>query len=170
MVKSVAPGRASSAPTTRSPCSSVMPFTPNAARPIERTSFWSKRMAMPCEVPMITSSSPFACMTATSSSSSSMDRGFRTILVVLLRRPQLLHCPQRGDLLALREGDQVDDGLAPGCAPGLRQLMHLEPEHAALAGEDEHVGVRAGDEDLLDEVLFGGARAGLPAPSAPLRA
>jgi len=97
-------------------------------------------------------------------------RGFRSVLVVLLRRPQLLHRAQRGDLLALRERDQVDDRLAPGGAPGLRQLMHLEPEHATLAGEDEHVRMRAGDEDLLDEVLFGGARAGLPAPSAPLRA
>src|SRR6266446_1819006 len=202
MVKSVDPARASSAPTTWSPCSSVIPFTPKAARPMGRTSFWSNRIAIPCAVPMITSSSPLACITDTSSSSPSMERalsplgrgranasslvrlispfwvtkmmygpaatwtalaatrgllrgrglfsGLGAVLLALLRGPQLLHRQQRGDLLAFGERHQVDDGLPAGGAPCLRQLVHLEPEDAALAGEDEHVCVRAGDEDLLD--------------------
>ena len=41
-----------------------------------RTSFWSKRMAMPEAVPMMTSSSPLASMAATSSSVSSIESAF----------------------------------------------------------------------------------------------
>ena len=44
--------------------------------------------------------------------------------------------------------------LALGVAPGQRQLVDLEPVHLADAREEEQEVVRAGDEEVLDLVLF----------------
>ena len=44
-------------------------------------------------------------------------------------------------------------GLPLRRAAGLRDLVHLEPVAAPVVGEDQHVVVRAGDEQVLDEVL-----------------
>src|SRR5665647_1903796 len=58
------------------------------------------------------------------------------------------------DLLVLAQRQQVHDVLALGVAPGQRQLVDLEPVHLADAREEEQEVVRAGDEEMLDLVLF----------------
>ena len=47
--------------------------------------------------------------------------------------------------------------------------MHLEPEHLAPRREDQDVGVRRGDEQVLDEVLLARRRADLASSAAALR-
>ena len=44
-------------------------------------------------------------------------------------------------------------GLPLRRAARLRDLVHLEPEAAAVVGEDEDVVVRRADEEVLDEIL-----------------
>ena len=81
----------------------------------------------------------------------------------------LLHRQQRVDLLALLERQQIHHRLAARAAPGLRQLVDLEPVDLAAVGEAQHgvVGVR--DEQLLDEVLVLDRGGGLAASAAALR-
>ena len=52
----------------------------------------------------------------------------------------------------------------------LRDRVHLQPVHAAAVGEDEHVGVRRGDEEMLDDVLFLRLHADAAFAAAALRA
>ena len=61
-----------------------------------------------------------------------------------------------GDLLALREVQQVDDRPAAAVAAKLRQVVDLLPVDLALVGEEQQVGVRAGDEEVLDRVFLVG--------------
>src|ERR1700732_2977041 len=49
-------------------------------------------------------------------------------------------------------------------------LVDLEPVDAPLVGEDENVGVRGGDEEMLDEVLVARLHAGAAGASAALHA
>ncbi len=65
-----------------------------------------------------------------------------------------------GDLLALGEVQQVDHGPAAAVAGQLRQVVDLAPVDLALGGEEEQVGVRAGDEEVLDGVFLFGLGAG----------
>ena len=58
------------------------------------------------------------------------------------------------DLLVVLDGKQVDHGRALGLAAAKRNLVHLLTVDLALVGEEEHVVVRRGDEELLDEVVF----------------
>src|SRR2546427_1495505 len=44
-------------------------------------------------------------------------------------------------------------------AAGLGDLVDLQPEHLPRGGEEQEVGVRRGDEQVLDEVLLAGGRA-----------
>ncbi len=66
----------------------------------------------------------------------------------------------RGDFLVGGDGQQGLDVRAAGGAAGLGDLVHLEPEGPALAGDEQHVVVRGGDEQLLDEVVIAQARGG----------
>ncbi len=59
----------------------------------------------------------------------------------------------RRDVRIRRHVDHVDDRLALRGAPCLRNLVHLEPEAAAVVGKDEDVVVRRGDEQMLHEIL-----------------
>src|SRR3954471_17681087 len=78
---------------------------------------------------------------------------------------ELPHRHQRRDLLALLDGDAVDHWLAPGRAPGLRDLVHLEPVELPLVGEEEQVVVGAGDEQVLHPVI--GLEVGAVEPPPP---
>ena len=60
---------------------------------------------------------------------------------------------QRRDLLAGLDGDAVDHRLAARRAAGLRDLVDLEPVELPGVGEEEHVVVRARDEEVLDPVV-----------------
>ena len=62
------------------------------------------------------------------------------------------------DALALLQRQQIDHGPAARAAPGLRQLIDLEPVDPAAAGEAQDRVVGVGDEDPVDEVLFLGRR------------
>ena len=49
-------------------------------------------------------------------------------------------------------------------------FVDLEPVDSAFVGEDEDVGVRGGDEEVLDEILVAGLHAGAAYASAALHA
>ena len=64
------------------------------------------------------------------------------------------------DLLALLKRKQVDDRGAAGLAGAHGQLMHLEAVHLAARREEQHIFMGAGDEHLVDDVVFLEAHAG----------
>ena len=57
------------------------------------------------------------------------------------------------DPLALFQRQQIHDRLAARAAPGLRQLVDLQPVSLAAAREAQQGVVRVRDEQLLDEIL-----------------
>src|SRR5262245_17998286 len=73
------------------------------------------------------------------------------------------------DLLARRQADQVDDGLAFTRRRGVGDLMDFQFIDLTLVGEDHQVAVGRGDEDVRDDVLRPRAHAPTPGPAAPLR-
>src|SRR6266508_18236 len=73
------------------------------------------------------------------------------------------------DLLARRQADQVDDGLAFARRRGVGDLMDFQFIDLPLVGEDHQIAVGRGDEDVRDDVLRSGAHALAPGPAAPLR-
>ena len=83
---------------------------------------------------------------------------------------KLLDRQHRGDLFVLEQGDQVDDRLAARDAAALRHVVDLEPVDAPAIREAQNVIVRVGDEQVVDEIVFLGARRLLASPATPLRA
>ena len=164
-------------PTTWSSPMRRMPFTPLELRPMGRASDSLKRMAMPRAVES-TSSSPG--LVTTTSTSSSPSRSLMAMMPpfigrlyasrgVFFTRPRAVAMTRKwsadvevadraavGDLLALGEVQQVDHGPAAAVAGQLRQVVDLAPVDLALVGEEEQIGVRAGDEEVLDGVFFFG--------------
>ena len=68
------------------------------------------------------------------------------------------------------EVQQVDHRPAAGVAGQLRQVVDLPPIDLALVGEEQQVGVGAGDEEVLDRVFLFGLGPGQPLAAAALRA
>ena len=68
------------------------------------------------------------------------------------------------------QADQVADVLAFSGGADVGDFVDLEPVDAALVGEDENVGVRGGDEEMLDEILVARLHAGAARASAALHA
>ena len=85
-------------------------------------------------------------------------------LVVL----ELLDGEERGDALALLHRDQVGDRLAAAVRTDVGNLVDLQPVGAAAIREDHDVGVRRGDEEVTDEVLFARPHADAALAAAPL--
>src|SRR4029078_11925264 len=84
---------------------------------------------------------------------------------------ELLHRQERRDLLlGGLELDEIDDRLALAAGADVGDFMDLEPLGAAGVGEDHDVGVRRGDEELADVVLFARAHADAPLAAAALGA
>ena len=75
-----------------------------------------------------------------------------------------------GDLLALGQVQQVHHRPAAAVAGQLRQVVDLAPVDLALVGEEQQVGVRAGDEEVLDRVFLFGLGPGQALAAAALRA
>src|SRR5262249_17907094 len=75
-----------------------------------------------------------------------------------------------GDLLAGLQVEQVDDCLPARGAASLRNFVDFGPVDFARGGEEQDVGVRRGDEQVLDEIFFLGGGADLPPTAAPLGA
>ena len=67
---------------------------------------------------------------------------------------ELAHRLHGVDALVFLERQQVHDRLAARTAARIRQLVHLEPEHAGRARERQQRVVRVRDPELLDEILF----------------
>ena len=53
-----------------------------------------------------------------------------------------------------RDAGQVGGVEAPGGARGIRDLVHLDPIHLALRGEEQQPVVGGGGEDVRDDVLL----------------
>ena len=93
------------------------------------------------------------------------ERGFENavrsvFLIVPLRVPitmkrlpvflgELLHAQQRRDLLALGHVDEIGDRLALAAAADFRHVVDAQPVALAAVREDQDVGVRVGDEQVL---------------------
>ena len=65
---------------------------------------------------------------------------------------EVLRGDDGADRLAFLQRQQVHDGRAAGMAAGLGNLVHLQAIHLALGGEEQHVGVGGGHEQVLHEV------------------
>ena len=158
----------SSSPRSRMPC------TPEASRPIARTSFSWKRIAWPARETISTSSSPDGVADADELVAlAHLDRDdpvrlerrvvrleLRLLDDAVLRREdevlgllEVARLDHRAHLLVLAERQQVDDRAALRLARPERQLVHLQPVDLADAREEEDVVVRRGDEEVLDVVL-----------------
>ncbi len=166
-----------------------MPRTPAAVRPIGRTSFSSKRIALPplehrmiCRWPSVMStptsrspaSSSMAMMPAWRGRENASSEVFLTVPCAVAMNTNLFSSNSwigstAVDALALLQRQQVDDRLAARAAARLRQLVHLEPVHLADAGEAQQRVVRVRDEQLVDEILVLHRGRGLAATAAPLR-
>jgi hypothetical protein len=70
----------------------------------------------------------------------------------------------------VRSALTVDDCLATGVCADFRQRVDLDPVKASLIGEDEHIGVGRGHEEVFDDVLFLGLHADAAFAATPLRA
>ncbi len=76
----------------------------------------------------------------------------------------------RGDGLALGQGEQVDQRLADRLRGGGRQAPHLHAVDHAARGEEQHGRVRGGDENLRDDILLTRRHAGAALAAAALGA
>ena len=123
---------------TSSPASTPMAMMPPARGLANAES--SVFLIVPCRVPM----------TTWWPSSNS-----RTATIAAIFSPGL-HLHQVGDRLAAAVGADVGD------------LVDLEPVDPAAVGEDHHVGVRRGDEEVVDHVLLAGPHADPALAAAPL--
>src|SRR3954464_5813856 len=81
---------------------------------------------------------------------------------------ELLPREHGGDPLPLLHRDEVGDRLALAARPDVGDLVDLQPVGAAAVGEDHDVGVRRGDEQVADEILFARAHADAPLAAALL--
>ena len=137
---------------------------------------------MPSRVPMNTCSLPSVISTAITESPSStpiammppargllnarqvglldhaLARAHDDELLVLVGRP-FLDGEERRDLLAFLHRHEVGDGLALAARTDVGNLVHAQPVGAAAVRENHDVGVRRGDEEVADEVLFARAHA-----------
>jgi hypothetical protein len=68
------------------------------------------------------------------------------------------------------QADQIADVFAFAGGADVGNFVDLEPVDAALVGEDENVGVRRGDEEMLDEIFVARLHAGAARASAALHA
>ena len=154
-----------------------MPFTPLVLRPIGRASDSLKRMAMPLGRGqhdfVARLGDDHVDQLVVFAELDGDDAALHRPAVLLQRR--LLHQararghhqemvglveiadrPAVGDLLAFGEVQQVDDRPAAAVAAQLRQVVDLLPIDLAAVGEEQQVGVRAGDEQVLDRIFFFG--------------
>ena len=68
------------------------------------------------------------------------------------------------------QADQVADVLALAGGADVGNFVHLQPVDASRVGEDQNVGVRRGDEEMLDEIFVARLHAGAARASAALHA
>src|SRR5581483_11627915 len=167
-----------------------MPRTPYAGRPIERTSFSSKRIAWPSCEARNTIWLPSVSVVPTSSSSLSMpmammprdmtlEKSFSSVFFTVPLRGEedvssfffeVTHGEHGPYCLARLQRYQVADVLALAGGADIRDLVHLEPVNAAAVGEDKNVCVGRGDEQMLDELLVARLHAGSARTAAALHA
>src|SRR5258708_5543846 len=118
-----------------------MPLTPPAPRPIGRTSVSRKRMAWPSWLARKIIFFPSVSFAPINSSLPS--RGMAMIPV------------ERG----LRNFHEPRDCFPVGGGGSFREFVNFEAVDSALGSEQQDVAVRGSDEEVLDEILFLGARA-----------
>src|SRR4051794_906541 len=88
----------------------------------------------------------------------------------VLRVVEIADGEQRANALILLDSQQVDDRLPARVRRNLGDLVHLDPVQASAVSEDEDVRMRAGDEEVLDDVLFLRLHADAAFAAAALRA
>src|SRR6266478_3809625 len=149
-----------------------MPFTPPALRPIGRTSVSRKRMAWPSWLARKIIFLPSVSLAPISSSLPSrvmammpVERGLFYRAVARGHENELAGLfeiaggYERGEFFIFLEFHEARDRFAARSCGGFREFINLEPIDAALGGEQQDITVRRGDEEMLDEVFFFGARA-----------
>src|SRR6266511_1917154 len=162
---------------------SRMPCTPDASRPIDRTSFSAKRMAWPTRDTIKTSSVPLECRTPTSSSPSRIliaiiPSALRFVLYassfVFLTTPFFVAKSRYSASLksrvwiTARTCSPWRNGSRLTLARPERELVHLQAVDLADGGEEKDVVVRGGDEQVLDVVVLLHVHAHDADPAAPL--
>ena len=156
-----------------------MPFTPLVLRPIGRASASLKRIAMPLAVAR-TISSPVLVIAHVDQLivfleldgddaalerpavglqlglfHEALARGHHQVVVGLV---EVADGAAVGDLFVLGQVQQIHDRPAFALARELRQVVDLLPVDLALGREEQQVVVRAGDEQVLDRIVFVGLR------------
>ena len=81
---------------------------------------------------------------------------------------ELLHAQQRGELLALGHVHEIRDRLALAAPADFGHVVHAQPVAPAAVREDQDVGVRVGDEEVRDDILFARLHADQALAAAPL--
>ena len=82
----------------------------------------------------------------------------------------MAHRNDAGDLFLFLERQHVGDGPAGAGPAHLRDVVDLEPVELAAVGEAEQIGVRRGDEEVLDEIVLARVAAGDALAAAVLAA
>ena len=99
-----------------------------------------------------------------------LDRAIRGRLEDESALREIAHRQDGLDLFAFLQIEQLDNGFAARLTARLRNLVDLEPVDPPTITEAEDVGVRAGDQQLVDKILFLHARGDLAAAATALGA
>ena len=89
---------------------------------------------------------------------------------VLARLFEIADGEHGANRLARLQADQVADVLAFAGSADVGNFVHLQPVDASGVGEDQNVGVRGIDEEMLDEILVARLHAGAARAAAALHA
>ena len=81
---------------------------------------------------------------------------------------ELLHLQQRRQLLALGHVHEIRDGLALAAPADFRHVVDAQPVASSAVREDQDVGVRVGDEEVRDDILFARLHADQALAATPL--
>ena len=72
---------------------------------------------------------------------------------------KFFHRYERAYLLGLLHFKHIHNSLPSCLAPGLRDIVDLQPQDASLVGKEEDMFVRRRDKEMLDEIFFFHVRA-----------
>ena len=92
----------------------------------------------------------------------------RTRNLIVVFPPEAGNGQDAGNILAVWQFQEVDQGLAPGRARAFRKLIDLGGEHPALGGKEQDIIVGVGGFEPLNHIFFFGRNANDPFAATPL--